>query len=69
MLRFPDQVAVLAGDDRWTFAELDRAANAVAWHLVSLGVGPGIRVAVMTSNRPEFVVVVQATRLAPPRCF
>jgi long-chain acyl-CoA synthetase len=59
-LRFPDHVAVLAGDDRWTFGELDRAANAVARHFVSLGVGPGDRVAVMTSNRPEFVVVVQA---------
>src|ERR1700683_5175140 len=60
-LRFPDHVAVLGGDERWTFAELDRAANAAAGHLVSLGVGPGDRVAVMTSNRPEFVVVVQAT--------
>jgi acyl-CoA synthetase (AMP-forming)/AMP-acid ligase II len=51
---------VLTGDDRWTFAELDRAANATARHLAVQGVGPGARVAVMTSNRPEFVLAVHA---------
>ncbi len=49
---------MLTGDDRWTFTELDRAANAVAHHLARHGVGTGDRVAVMTSNRPEFVAVV-----------
>src|ERR1700729_1815954 len=56
----PDHVAVLAGDDRWTYGELDRAANALAQHLAARGVGRGDRVAVMTSNRPEFVVAVHA---------
>jgi long-chain acyl-CoA synthetase len=55
---FPDHPGVLVGDDRWTFAELDRAANAAAHHLAACGVGPGDRVAVMTTNRPEFVAVV-----------
>ena len=59
-LRFPDHAAILAGQDRWTFAELERAANATARHLVAQGVGPGDRVAVMTTNRPEFAVVVNA---------
>jgi acyl-CoA synthetase (AMP-forming)/AMP-acid ligase II len=58
--RFPDHAAVLAGDDRWTYGELDRAANALAHHLVDRGVGRGDRVAVMTSNRPEFVATVHA---------
>jgi long-chain acyl-CoA synthetase len=58
--RDPDHVAVLAGDDRWTYGELDRAANALAQYLADQGVGRGDRVAVMTSNRPEFVVTVQA---------
>ncbi len=58
--RFPEHPAVLAGSDHWTFAELDRAANAAARHLALQGVGPGHRVAVMTTNRPEFVVCVQA---------
>ena len=57
---FPDHAAVLAGDDRWTYGELDRAANALAQHLAVQGVGRGDRVAVMTSNRPEFVVAVHA---------
>ena len=56
--QFPEHPALLAGDDRWTFAELERAANAAARHLAVLGVGPGDRVAVMTANRPEFVAVV-----------
>ncbi len=62
--QFPQHPALLAGDDRWTFDELDRAANALARHLASKGVGPRDRVAVMTTNRPEFVaVVVGASKL------
>ena len=56
--RFPDHPAVLAGPDRWTFADLHRASNGAAAQLAGLGVGPGARVAIMTSNRPEFVVAV-----------
>jgi long-chain acyl-CoA synthetase len=58
--QFPDHPAVMTGEDRWTFAELDRAADAAARHFAVQGVGIGSRVAVMTSNRPEFVVVVHA---------
>ncbi len=58
--RFADHPAVLAGDDRWTYAELRRASNAAARHLVVQGVGPGDRLALMTSNRPEFVALVHA---------
>jgi long-chain acyl-CoA synthetase len=58
--RFPDHPAVLAGDECWTYADLDRAGNAMAGFLAARGVGRGDRVAVMTSNRPEFVATVQA---------
>jgi len=58
--RWPDDPAVLAGDDTWTFADLHRASNALAAQLSASGVGVGQRVAVMTSNRPEFVVTVNA---------
>ena len=44
----------------WTFAELDGLANAFARHLAGRGVGRGDRVAVMTSNRVEFVAAVHA---------
>jgi acyl-CoA synthetase (AMP-forming)/AMP-acid ligase II len=67
----PDHAAVLAGDDRWTYGELDRAANALAQHLAAQGVGRGDRVAVMTSNRPEFVITVHAASklgAAPVMC-
>lgn len=56
----PDEVAVLAGEERWTFRRLEGAANAVAADLRRRGVRQGDRVAVMTANRPEFVVTVQA---------
>ncbi len=61
--QFPDHPAVLADDDRWTYAELRRASNAAARHLTVQGVGPGDRLALMTSNRPEFVVVVHAASM------
>src|SRR4051794_15228367 len=56
--RFGDRVAVRMGDDEWSFAELDERSNAFAHHLRAQGVGSGDRVAMMLSNRPEFVTTV-----------
>jgi long-chain acyl-CoA synthetase len=56
----PDHPALLAGSDTWTFRELHAAAAALAVRLGSRGVGQGDRVAIMTVNRPEFVVAVNA---------
>ena len=58
--RFGDRDAVRAGDDRWSFADLDGLSNAFARHLEADGVTPGTRVAIMMSNRVEFVVAVHA---------
>ena len=58
--RFGDRDAVWAGDERWSFRDLDGLSNAFARHLVARGVGAGDRVAVMTANRVEFLVVVNA---------
>ena len=55
---YGDRVAVRAGDDGWSFRDLDGLANAFARHLAARGVGPSDRVAVMTSNRAEFVAAV-----------
>ena len=52
--------ALRAGDDVWTFAALDTWSNRMARRLAELGVGARSRVAVMTANRPEFVVAVHA---------
>lgn len=62
--RFGDRDAVRAGDERWSFRDLDGLADAFAHHLVARGVGRGDRVAVMTSNRVEFVAVVHAVSKA-----
>ena len=59
--RFGDRDAVLAGDERWSFRDLDRLEQrASPATSPAAGVGRGDRVAVMTSNRPEFVVAVHA---------
>ena len=53
-------VALLFGDRSISFAELQSTSGGFARHLSQRGVAPGSRVAVMMSNRPEFVVTVQA---------
>jgi acyl-CoA synthetase (AMP-forming)/AMP-acid ligase II len=58
--RFRDRAALLAGEERWSFRDLDGRSNALARHLAERGVAAGDRVALMTSNRPEFVVAVHA---------
>lgn len=56
-----ERTAILVGESSRSFAELDHLSNSFARHLSSVGVGSGDRVAVMTSNRPEFVIAVHAT--------
>ena len=58
--RFGERDAVRAGDEAWSFAAIEGLANAHARHLVACGVGPGARVAVMSSNRIELVAAVHA---------
>lgn len=53
--------AALAFDERqYTVAELDALANGMATMLEHRGVRAGDRVALMSSNRPEFVVALRA---------
>jgi acyl-CoA synthetase (AMP-forming)/AMP-acid ligase II len=58
--QFGDREAVLSGDEAWSFRDLDGLANAFAAYLAARGIGAGDRVAVMTANRVEFVVAVNA---------
>ncbi|MET0728196.1 MAG: class I adenylate-forming enzyme family protein [Acidimicrobiales bacterium] len=58
--RFEDRDAVRAGEERWSFRDLDGLSNAFAHHLAGRGVAAGDRVAVMTANRVEFIVAVHA---------
>lgn len=51
----------LAFEDRqYRLADLDALAGGMAGVLEERGVGPGSRVAMMSSNRPEFVVALRA---------
>ncbi len=51
----PDRTALVAGDVRLTYRELDERANRVAQHLRSSGVAPGDWVAVLAWNRAEWI--------------
>ncbi|MDX1884341.1 class I adenylate-forming enzyme family protein [Mycolicibacterium sp. 120270] len=54
-------LAALAFDDReYTLAELDELTNGLATTLEHRGVRRGDRVALMSSNRPEFVIALRA---------
>jgi long-chain acyl-CoA synthetase len=53
---FPARTALVFGDRRWTYADLDRDAGRVAAGLARLGVEPGERVCLHLGNRPEFVL-------------
>src|SRR5665213_374908 len=57
---YGDRDAVWAGDQRWSYRRLDELSTAFCRHLADQGVGVGDRVALMTSNRPEFIVAVHA---------
>jgi len=56
----PGKMALLAGDIRWTFADLEALARRWAEELARWGVGRGGRVAVLAQNSPRLVVLIHA---------
>src|SRR5207253_5331882 len=48
--------AVVAGDERLSFADLDRISEALAHGLVARGIGKGDRVGIMMRNCPAWLV-------------
>jgi 2,3-dihydroxybenzoate-AMP ligase len=59
--RFADRVAVVGADgERWTYAELDERASALAEGFADLGIAPGDRVVVQLPNIPHYVEVLFA---------
>jgi len=56
----PDRLAVISEAGSRTFAELNARANQVLRALWSRGVQPGSTIALVCSNRPEFVEVYEA---------
>lgn len=59
--RFPDKTAIVAGDRRLSYAELDRAADRVASALASGGVVRGDRVVVFMDNCWQAVAAIFGT--------
>jgi amino acid adenylation domain-containing protein/non-ribosomal peptide synthase protein (TIGR01720 family) len=53
--RTPDAVAVVFEDEQLTYQELNQQANQLAYHLKSLGVGPGMFVAVCMNRSLEMI--------------
>jgi amino acid adenylation domain-containing protein len=56
----PESVALVRGDDRITYEELNRRANRLARRLRSLGVGPETTVGVFLDSSPELIVAYLA---------
>ncbi|HEY1133383.1 MAG TPA: long-chain fatty acid--CoA ligase [Nocardioides sp.] len=54
---FPSRDAIVLGDTRLTYAQVDGAANQVANLLVSRGIRPGDKVALTCPNLPYFSIV------------
>ena len=54
---YGEKTAIVLGDRRLSYAELDGASNKVANALIKMGVSKGDRVAMLLSNSPEFVVI------------
>lgn len=58
--RRPAETAVLCGDQRLSYQELDQQANALALRLVEVGVGPETTVAVLLPRSARLVVALLA---------
>ena len=56
----PHKQAMIFGDRRWTFAELDELTNRMAGWLVELDLPENGRVGILMQNRPEYVVLIYA---------
>jgi acyl-CoA synthetase (AMP-forming)/AMP-acid ligase II len=68
--RSPDQLAVICGDQSWTYAEFDRLTDFVAGRLLCAGITPGERVAFHLPNVSElalgYVGCIKAGAIAVP---
>lgn len=54
--RYPDRTAIVLGDQRMSYAQLDAASNQVANLLIERGIEPGDKVALSSPNVPQFTI-------------
>jgi long-chain acyl-CoA synthetase len=58
--RFPDRIAAVLGEERWTYEDLNGVASQVANLLESMGIRGGDKIAMMMPNVPMFTAVYNA---------
>jgi acyl-CoA synthetase (AMP-forming)/AMP-acid ligase II len=58
--RVPDAPALIFGEQRYTYRELDDRVDRTAWALAHLGLAKGDRFALMATNSDAFVVACYA---------
>jgi acyl-CoA synthetase (AMP-forming)/AMP-acid ligase II len=64
-VRAPDRLALIGKGQRWTYAEFDQQANRLANALADLKLEHGARVAILSSNRPEYAIAYFAIARTP----
>ncbi|OLF53509.1 non-ribosomal peptide synthetase [Pseudomonas chlororaphis] len=52
----PDAIALLQGEHRLTYRQLNQAANQLAWHLLARGVQPDDRIALCVRRSPQMLI-------------
>ena len=60
VVRGPDVVAVVSGQDRWTYQELNARANRLARLLLEAGAGPERRVALVLPRSAHTIAAIWA---------
>ena len=56
--RSPDAIAMICGDERTTYRELNQRANQIAHHLIRLGAGPDVLVGVFMERTPDLLPAI-----------
>jgi non-ribosomal peptide synthetase component F len=57
-LRTPESVAVVCGNDRTTYRELNDRANQIAHHLIKLGAGPDVLIGVFLERNSDLLPAI-----------
>lgn len=56
----PDAVALVQGEEQWTYRAMNEEANRLAARLKALGVGPNVRVGIALRRSPRVAIAMQA---------
>jgi len=59
--RYPDKVAVIHGDERVTYRDLNSRAGSLAGHLQANGIAQGDRIAILLENGIDYIIAYYAT--------